>query len=342
MNGYSFNSALKSMLYRIISRERVLRHWRNTKLQDKIIVLMYHDISEDEDKIEAWTVVRKSHFVRQMEYLSSHFDVVPLEEAIAQMGHPEGDQKPKVVITFDDGYAGYKEILLSVMKSMDIPVTLFLSTQSIQDQTLYWYDRVISALQGDEAIHLNLNPLSLGSYRFNQCRGAENWREIERLLRDLKILNPKIKENAVEYILKNLNGSQKRDSHRITPLSMEALRELAECPLITIGAHSHGHNILTHLTKEDVRKDVETSKLLLEKWIDRPVRYFSYPNGSYDDHVVHALKETGFECSVTTVARPWGKGDSFFAIPRIGIGRYDSFDLFKIKVSAGGLAKSVF
>lgn len=334
----SIKNVIKNITYKTISLKPILFHWRKLKLYNKIVVLMYHEIADDFDDIDAWTVVKKSDFIRQMEYLSNHFNIISLKDAIALMKNKNLDNrdKPSVVITFDDGYKGNYQVLLPIIKSMNIPVTIFVATRHVQDQNLYWYDRLINALQLSSTpspINLSLNYSSLGNYCINKYRGSENWRETERLLRDLKTLKPDVRENVVEDILKGLNHKPKKDFYNITPLSIKEVMELADCPLVTIGAHSHCHKILTQLTDTKIVETISSSKRLLEDWTGRVVNYFSYPNGNYNNDVINIIKKTGFGCSLTTVARPWVKEDSLFTIPRIGIGRYDSFDYFKVKVS---------
>ena len=144
-----------------------------------------------------------------MEYLSKHFNLVSLQDALQQINNPlnNGYDKPSVVVTFDDGYAGNYRVLLPIVKSMNMPVTVFVATKHIQDQSLYWYDRLINALQGEE--NISLNHLLLGKYRINQCKGAENWREIEAFI-DLKALEPAKREDVVEDIIKGINIQQRK------------------------------------------------------------------------------------------------------------------------------------
>lgn len=334
---HHLKTILKNTLYKIIASEPILNHLRKTRLNNKIIVLMYHEIAEDDAYIEAWTVVKKSDFIRQMEYLFKYFNIVSLQDALKQIHSPltNGDGKPSAVITFDDGYAKNYQALFPIVKSINIPVTIFVATRAVKDGKLYWYDRLINALQGCNSVELSLSHLFLGNYRINYCKGSENWREIERLLSDLKTLNPDIRENAVEGILKGLNSKQKENTYTNSLLSIQELRELSKSPLITIGAHSHCHNILTQLSNDEIRKSIKTSKQLLESWLGRPVQYFAYPNGNYNDNVINILKEAGFECALTTVAKPWDNHESPFTIPRFSIGRYDSFDYFKVRCSGG-------
>jgi len=329
---YQSKKILKNAVYKALSWEPVLSYSRKTRLHNKCVILMYHEVADDSDEIEAWTVVRRSGFIKQMEYLSRHFNIVSLGEAIHQMANSRDMNRPMAVITFDDGYAGNKNVLLPIVESMNIPVTVFVSTKAVQEQIVYWYDRLIRALQGNKVIDINLTHLSLSEYRINRCKGAENWREIERLLRDLKTLKPDAREKAVSSTLADLQSSEEQTYH-IAPLTINDVHQLADCPLVTIGAHSHCHNILTQLAADDIRRSVRMSKDLLETWISRKVDYFAYPNGNYDDLVCNILREEGFKCSLTTVSRPWEMGEPLFTIPRIGVGRYESFDHFKAKVS---------
>jgi peptidoglycan/xylan/chitin deacetylase (PgdA/CDA1 family) len=249
------------------------------------------------------------------------------------MENSQSIEKPTAVITFDDGYAGNKNIVLPIIKSTNVPVTIFVSTGAVQDQTLYWYDRLIIALQGYKATTISLKHPSMGSYHINRSKGSRNWVEIQRLLTDLKTLEPSLREKTVKDILVDVSSTKKVHSYAMAPLTIGDLRELAACSLITIGAHSHCHNILTQLSKDGIRNSIQKSKNLLESWINRTVSYFSYPNGDYNDTVINILKETEFTCGMTTNSKPWGTNASYFTIPRIGIGRYDSLNYFKVKVS---------
>lgn len=326
---------VKNAVYQAVSWEPILRANRKRKLRNSIIVLMYHEVAEDDHKIDAWTVVKKSDFIRQMEYVHDTFQVVSLDEAFQQIEKGQAIHKPTAVITFDDGYAGNKHIVLPLAKSMKIPLTVFVSTRAVQEQIVYWYDKLIRALQSEKAINIDLEHVLLSRYCINRSKGARNWAEIERLLRDLKTLGPSLRESIVADIIDDLRGSTGSNPYTIAPLTVSDLQELADCPLITIGAHSHCHNILTQLSREEMTNSIQTSKALLESWIKRPVNYFAYPNGNYNDMVVSSLKESGFKCSLTTASRPWKRGEPYFALPRIGIGRYDSLDYFKIKISGG-------
>ncbi len=326
---------LKEFIYKSVAQEPLLRYWQKARLPGRTIVLTYHELAEDQENIEAWTVVTKSHFIDQMRYLRLHFNIVPLDDAITRMGTAEEGKASMAVITFDDGDSGNYRVLLPLVKSMNLPVTIFVATRQIQEQAGYWFDRLINAFQRKETINLDLRSRGLDDYVINRRRGAQNWNEIERLLVDLKNLPPDFRIDTVNHIVHQIGEGAQGGFAQILPLSIQKLQELAACPLVTIGAHSHCHNILTQLPDDEMRDSVVRSKELLESWTGKAVEYFAYPNGDYDNRVARIVRDAGFKCAVATTSRSWRRGDSLFAIPRISIGRYDSLSRFKINLIGG-------
>lgn len=322
---------LKKGLYGAISNELVLGRARKKTLSSKVVVLMYHELAEDSDDIEAWTIVRKPDFVRQMEYLKTHFEVVSLEQAISFKGKRADSEKPLAVVTFDDGYAGNKKVLLPIVNSLGLPVSIFVATGATISQELYWYDRIIAAVQTKREITLDLRQQKLSCYNINKYSGAANWAEIDRLLSDMKKLQPLERDNAVEAAQKKLD--YKNDTKcGMGHLTEQDIKEMAACSYITFGAHTHCHSMLPQLTPGAISETIMKSRGLLEKWTGKEIKYFAYPSGAYDQKVMDVLKKNGFECSLTTRCKPWDS-EPLLEIPRIGVGRYDPFDLFKVRVS---------
>jgi len=303
----------------------------------QIVVLAYHEVLEDD--LEAWTVVQRSDFLRQMQYLKANFHILPLEEALAVMRGERvvENDKPIAVITFDDGYAGVYQYALPIIQDLKMPVTVFVATAAVEQGISYWYDRIINALQGGILLNLDLVRFGVGSYQINHCKGAKNWREIQRLLEDLKRLDPTNREYATDEIIQEIQAQIGQNKVAVNAplrqMSVAELKSLAASPYVTIGAHSHCHNILTQLSPAMAEESVRQSKHLLEAWTDHAVNCFSYPNGNYDDNLIGIVENAGFSCAVTTEHADWASDGGVFCIPRRSIGRYDSFSFFKAKVA---------
>ncbi len=94
---------------------------------------------------------------------------------------------------------------------------------------------------------------------------------------------------------------------------------LAADPLVTIGGHTCTHPILTRVPPEVARQEIERGKAILERELQRPVRFFAYPNGrasDFDETHAAQLRAAGFECAVSTVEGVCERGADPMRLPR--------------------------
>lgn len=293
-------------------------------------VLMYHELGPDDQDVEAWTVVRRRDFLEQVKHLRRSYEIVSLEEALAKRGESAANGRPMAVLTFDDGDVNNHDILLPIVEREDIPVLVYIATGHVQEGRCYWFDRVINAVQGHAPIHVDLGRAGLGNFHINRVAGAANWAEIHRMLEALKIVDPTRREALADEIAEQTKASATPPAVR--PLSIEQVRALGRSPRVTIGAHSHCHNLLTQISLEEARASILKSASLLREWSGQPVRHFAYPNGTHDSSVVAMVEGLGFASATSTRAGLWQRGEHPLRIPRLGVGRYDSLDTFKFNL----------
>lgn len=89
----------------------------------------------DDDRLQAWTVVRGGDFLRRIDYLARHLRIVSLGEALSAMqGHDDNGtaRLPMAVVTFDDGYAGDHRHLLAIVELRHLPVTVFVASEAAE------------------------------------------------------------------------------------------------------------------------------------------------------------------------------------------------------------------
>ena len=101
------------------------------------------------------------------------------------------------------------------------------------------------------------------------------------------------------------------------------MRTLARSRWVTIGSHSHGHELLDRITLAAARESIVRSLALLREWTGRAVEHFAYPNGNYNAALVGALPGLGLKSAVTTRKGLWRRDGSPFELPRINVGRFD-------------------
>ncbi len=88
---------------------------------------------------------------------------------------------------------------------------------------------------------------------------------------------------------------------------------------IEIASHSVNHVDLRGLNDRQLEHEVADSKKEIEDKIGRPVKYFSYPYGRYNQRVIEAVKRAGYE---KAYALSVGRGD--YAVARRGVYLYDT------------------
>jgi peptidoglycan/xylan/chitin deacetylase (PgdA/CDA1 family) len=99
---------------------------RRRRTEGKLIVLMYHAITDAPEPDPAQLTVSKRLFADQMRWLKElGYPVVPLPVAAAQLRACTLDS-PVVALTFDDGYRSVYTHALPVLASHGYPATVFL------------------------------------------------------------------------------------------------------------------------------------------------------------------------------------------------------------------------
>ncbi len=87
-------------------------------------------------------------------------------------------------------------------------------------------------------------------------------------------------------------------------LSWRELQEMANHPLVEIGAHTVSHPRLTDISVEDAMEEIRISKSILEEKLGKTIAIFAYPFGTrmdYSNEIVDRVKGMKFESATTVV-----------------------------------------
>jgi peptidoglycan/xylan/chitin deacetylase (PgdA/CDA1 family) len=181
----------------------------------------------------------------------------------------------------------------------------------------------------DTTIYLTEFDQDFGEYNFSP--NSQEWFDAAlHLLEDIKRIPPYSREEKVNAIIEyigqkyNLAINSQGRNNPFSILSDDHLAKLSNHPLITIGSHSHCHQLLDKLPISRAMLSIELSKLILEKLTQKRIDHFSYPNGNYNDTVVNIVRQLGF---VSAVAYSYGwlqPQMNRYKINRIGIGPHTS------------------
>lgn len=290
-----------------------------------LTILCYHTISADAGGPEAWTSLRAADFLAQVDLLEQHYRIVSLDEALAS----PGQDRPLAVLTFDDGDIGLYRHLLPLLQVRAVPVTIYIATGQIESGTTYWFDRVANACSGTTRLEFDLTGFGLGQPVIAGT-GEPRWLLQSALHDALKRLDPAQREAAADAIAAQAPAPT---TETLGPMTVDQLCELAAVPHITIGAHSHCHNLLDQLTLDQARDSVARSRSLLEQWTGQPIRHFAYPNGNHNPALAAMMRELGFASATILDNRLARPGADPFTLSRIAVGRYDGLDRLKLRLA---------
>lgn len=105
-------------------------------------------------------------------------------------------------------------------------------------------------------------------------------------------------------------------------LDWEQVQTMANDPLMTIASHSIAHpRDLRDLDDLELVNEIAESKRILESQLGQPIRYFTYPEGNYDDRVAEIVALAGYDAALTmdnNADRYAGESQTLLAIDRIG------------------------
>ncbi|MGF1492344.1 MAG: polysaccharide deacetylase family protein [Microcoleaceae cyanobacterium] len=122
-------------------------------------------------------------------------------------------------------------------------------------------------------------------------------------------------------------------------LTWEQIQEMAADPLITIVSHGVTHpKSLTELSDYQLKQEIFRSKEILYNRLGVPIRYFTYPEGYYDERVSAWLKAAGYQAALTmekTRSRFSSESKSLLAIDRFGQAGIER----AVSEASGGLVK---
>lgn len=232
------------------------------------------------------------------EVIDAGFDIIPLD-AVRERLERADEARPFACFTLDDGYRDNREYAYPIFRHYGAPFTVYVPTDFADGRGDLWWLTFEKVLRAAPQITLAMR----GETRhFRLATAAEKdaaYHEIYWWLRAL----PEVQARAVVAELAAAHGIDPKVVHANLVMSWEELRDLADDPLVTIGAHTKRHFALAKLSEAEARAEMAESVIRIEAELGRPCRHFSYPYGcarSAGEREFRLAEELGLETAVTT------------------------------------------
>jgi peptidoglycan/xylan/chitin deacetylase (PgdA/CDA1 family) len=276
----------------------------------KLSTLAFHKVPKDQEPLLP-NELQLGHFEQVLAFLTTHFRVLPLSEAVERLRHGRLPARA-VSITFDDGYGEWLNGVSAVLRKYDAPATFFIVTEQLRGRAL-WNERILAAVRALPPFGARLPP------------GLEHLSSLSALIARQRLVAALVEQlthcdlETRLGVIADLESQAIIPLHIASPFSESQVLELHRQGF-EIGAHTERHPILNKCSQTAARDEIGASRERLEALTRSPVTLFAYPNGRPNvdfspDHV-RLVRECGYRAAVTTA---WGvatKSTDPFLLPR--------------------------
>jgi peptidoglycan/xylan/chitin deacetylase (PgdA/CDA1 family) len=265
-------------------------------LKDRVRILLYHRIAP---VVLPWSqsyVIHPSLFQWQLEYIKRNYRVVDLESVISNLLENRPLPARSVVLTIDDGYKDTYNYTLPLLKKFGIPATLFLNTEHLQTDRMYWFDELSYRLWHSRPKAFEIEGLGIFSLKDDPQDRIVIMKKINNYLRE----KPLKTRNSILARIQELTGIEiPVEFSRDVMLNWNSVKEMIKGG-IKIGSHAISHSILSAISAPAMITEIVESKRILEDGLQVDVKFFAYPNGRYNDNIIEAVKAAGYQAAFTT------------------------------------------
>ncbi len=121
----------------------------------------------------------------------------------------------------------------------------------------------------------------------------------------------------------------------------DELREMQKSGLITIASHTVNHINFKNLSDSEIEKEVTESKKVLEKELQIPIDYFTYPEGDFTDRAREKIQKAGYKAALSMSLDPRqersaNESEDLITIMRFGQSRFSE----AIEQASSGISAS--
>jgi peptidoglycan/xylan/chitin deacetylase (PgdA/CDA1 family) len=293
----------------------------SNKLERGAVILCYHRVVEsDPDRYSIpGTQVDLRSFTTQVGGLSRKYRIIPFAVLVEKLkkGLLDPDQ---LVLSFDDGFKDNRCVAYPVLRRHHATGIFFISPEMIGSRSLLWNNRVWFLLN----CPTQSNPLHWGDLELPLESESERLRARDLINQTLASMKEEDREAVFEQIADALRSPLRPSEKPEIMLSREDISDMVAGGLAEFGSHSLTHPLLPLCNEEQRTLEVQGSRKALEQVLDRPVAYFAYPGGAYDEKTVQSVRNAGYEAAVTTSEGLVRAGDDLFFLHRVNVVRDDT------------------
>ena len=293
-------------------------------------ILVFHSISDYESSFvkgaNVWTPT--AIFAKHLQYIMANYRVISLQTLVESLRH--GRVPPRsVVITLDDGFADNYYFAYPNLKRYQIPATIFLVTDCIENKQPIWIQELcyllnnVGAERIAEALKALKEELDIPLLE-EQNKLKQNWK-MDKIVGEYLTFD--VKKEARHEILARLYRKfeiqrEKIFSQNEVFLNWDQVNQMQRDG-ISFGNHGASHTPFSAMTFEEQKAEIVESKTVIQKKLGNGFLPFAYPFGMaryFTSTTKKIVEDADHSCILTAMATLNGQNTPPNELGRIDVG----------------------
>lgn len=278
--------------------------------------VMYHYVRPGPSSLNSYRYLHLEDFEKQLDDLTATYGLMPraaFEESL-ETGVPASG----CVLTFDDGFADHYDHVLPALLERGawgifyIPTGTYMSSKLLDVHRIHMILGRFGGAAGMEMLLRTVTDDMLHDQYVDEFRKNTYTRQNndEQTTLFKRTLNYYISYDARELVLDRLMAACLDGEAEASLLSRfyvtrAQVRKMADCGMV-IGSHGVGHLVMSKLTVDQQRQEIEASCGFLSEILDAPIDTFCYPYGgdhTFTRETEQLLEEHGMRYSFSVDPR---------------------------------------
>jgi peptidoglycan/xylan/chitin deacetylase (PgdA/CDA1 family) len=282
----------------------------------KRFVFLYHRVASPAQDPFALSV-SPSQFQDHLDILKSRCRMVTLDELLDRRIQ---SRSILASVTFDDGYVDNLTSALPMLRAAGIPATFFVCTGALGDVRGFWWDRIATAIAATDVAEVPPFELANGTPFTGDLSGPDARRRTTlEVAGRLQRMPVRQRDRMVEELETVLLADTSGGREQCPVLDAAGVRELGSGPLAHIGAHTHGHPMLSVLAPDEQLAEIDAGAARLQEITGMRPRFVAYPYGSerdYSQDSCVAARTAALEAAFANHPAPFDPERRRYSLPR--------------------------
>lgn len=272
-------------------------------------------------------------FKEQIRYMKANFNIVTMEQVIADINNQQSLPDNALLLTFDDGYIDNYLYAMPILEDEGVQGSFFISGKTFDSHQLLDVNKIHYILAST-----NINNLLEDVFeRMNYYRGVEfqyasneelfnkhasanrfDSKETVFVKRMLQTVLPeRLRNNISSDLFKKYVGVSEETLAYELYLSREQIGAMKRHGMF-IGVHGYEHYWLGDLPVDKMQEDINKALEIMDPFINKNEWVMNYPYGSFNSDVINYIANKGAVLGVTTEVRVADLSmDSVYELPRL-------------------------